>query len=99
MDPGRNGVTPVSELEGRQGVRILPEWFDVVDDPTQTEWRGRPLFGSYEVDNEGVAPQPLTLVEKGVLKTFLLTRQPMQGFAAPTGARACPAVSAPMPRA
>jgi predicted Zn-dependent protease len=85
MDPGRNGVTPVSELEGRQGVRILPEWFDVVDDPTQKEWRGHPLFGSYEVDNEGVAPQPLTLVEKGVLKTFLLTRQPMQGFAGSNG--------------
>jgi hypothetical protein len=85
MDPGRNGVTPVSELEGRQGVRILPEWFDVVDDPTQTEWRGHPLFGSYQVDNEGVAPQPLTLVERGVLKTFLLTRQPMQGFAGSNG--------------
>jgi PmbA/TldA metallopeptidase C-terminal domain len=85
MDPGRNGVTLASELEGRQGVRILPEWFDVVDDPTQTEWHGHPLFGSYEVDNEGVAPQPLTLVEKGVLKTFLLTRQPMQGFAGSNG--------------
>jgi hypothetical protein len=85
MDPGRNGVTPVSELEGRQGVRILPEWFDAVDDPTQTEWHGHPLFGSYEVDNEGVAPQPLTLVEKGVLKTFLLTRQPMLGFAGSNG--------------
>jgi hypothetical protein len=85
MDPGRNSATPASELEGRQGVRILPEWFDVVDDPTQKEWRGRPLFGSYEVDNEGVAPQPLTLVEKGVLKTFLLTRQPMQGFAGSNG--------------
>ncbi len=85
MDPGRNGPTSGSELEGRQGVRILPEWFDVVDDPTQTEWRGHPLFGSYEVDNEGVAPRPLTLVEKGVLKTFLLTRQPMQGFAGSNG--------------
>ena len=85
MDPGRNGGVPVSEFEGRQGVRILPEWFDVVDDPTQTEWRGRPLFGSYEVDNEGVVPQPLTLVEKGVLKTFLLTRQPMQGFQGSNG--------------
>ena len=29
------------------GARILPEWMDVVDDPTQKEWRGRPLFGSY----------------------------------------------------
>ena len=85
MEPGRNGFVPVSELEGRQGARILPEWFDVVDDPTQKEWRGRSLFGSYEVDREGVAPLPLSLVEKGVLKNFLLTRQPMPAFAASNG--------------
>jgi len=79
-DPGRNSFVPVSELEGRQGARILPEFFDVVDDPTQREWHGRPLFGSYELDREGVAPGALTLVEKGVLKNFLLTRQPVLGF-------------------
>ena len=85
MDPGRTGYVPVSELEGRQGVRILPEWFDVVDDPTQKEWQGRPLFGSYAVDREGVVPRPLSLVEKGVLKTFLLTRQPVPGYVGSNG--------------
>jgi hypothetical protein len=85
MEPGRNTFVTPSELEGRQGARILPEWFDVVDDPTQKEWRGHPLFGSYEVDREGVAPRPLSLVEKGVLKTFLLTRQPVPGFAGSNG--------------
>jgi hypothetical protein len=90
MEPGRNGSVQPSELEGRQGARILPEWFDVVDDPTQKEWQGRPLFGSYEVDREGVAPRPLALVEKGVLKTFLLTRQPVQGFAGSNGSARLP---------
>jgi len=85
MEPGRNSFAQVSELEGRQGARILPEWFDVVDDPTQKEWQGRPLFGSYEVDREGVAPRPLLLVGKGVLKNFLLTRQPVPGFAGSNG--------------
>jgi hypothetical protein len=85
MEPGRNSSVPMSELEGRQGARILPEWFDVVDDPAQKEWRGRPLFGSYEVDREGVAARPLSLVEKGVLKTFLLTRQPEPGFSGSNG--------------
>ena len=33
MEPGRSGPVPVSELEGRQGAQILPESFDVVDDP------------------------------------------------------------------
>ncbi|MGA2135716.1 MAG: metallopeptidase TldD-related protein [Bryobacteraceae bacterium] len=84
-EPGRNNFVPGSELEGRQGARILPEGFDVVDDPTQKEWRGRPLFGTYDVDREGVVPSPLVLVEKGVLKNFLLTRQPVPGFAGSNG--------------
>lgn len=79
-EPGRPGVFPTSELEGRFGARILPEWMDIVDDPLQTEWRGRPLFGHYTVDMDGVEPKPLSLVEKGVLKNFLLTRQPMRHF-------------------
>ena len=81
---GRSGFNS-SELEGRLGARVLPESFDVVDDPTQREWRGRPLFGAYDVDREGVRPQPITLVEKGVLKGFLLTRQPVRGFSASNG--------------
>ena len=85
MEPGRPGSFAASDLEGRVGSRVLPEWFDVVDDPTQKEWRGRPLFGSYGVDREGAIPGPLRLVEKGVLKTFLLTRQPLRGFEGSNG--------------
>jgi hypothetical protein len=82
---GRAGGAAPSELEGRMGARVLPESFDVVDDPTQKEWRGRPLFGSYEVDREGVLPKPLRLVEKGVLKSYLLTRQPVRSFEGSNG--------------
>ncbi len=80
LEPGNPGAVQTSELEGRQGVRIMPESFTVVDDPTQSEWHGHKLFGFYKVDDEGVQPAPLTLVEKGVLKNFLLTRQPVRGF-------------------
>ena len=82
---GARGAMPASEFEGRMGSRILPDTFEVVDDPTQKEWRGRPLYGSYDVDREGVAAAPLHLIEKGVLKGFLLTRQPVRGFAASNG--------------
>jgi TldD protein len=68
---GRGGAT---ELEGRRGSRIMPDIFNVVDDPTL------PMFGHTEVDNEGVPSKPVSLVEKGVLKDFLRTRLPMQGF-------------------
>ena len=80
-DPGRTAPHVQSELENRLGSRILPEWMDVVDDPTQADWRGHALMGHYQYDMEGVAPKPLALVEKGVLKAFLLTRTPVvKGF-------------------
>ena len=72
--PGRGGGTGQTELEGRRGVRIMPDMFNVVDDPTL------PMFGHTDVDNEGVPSKPVSLVEKGVLKDFLRTRLPMQGF-------------------
>jgi len=81
VDAGRTAPHSPSELENRVGSRILPEWMDVVDDPTQTEWRGHTLLGHYLYDIEGVSPTPLELVEKGVLKSFLLTRTPaLKGF-------------------
>ena len=76
-EQGRNVPHLASELESKVGSRILPEWMDLVDDPLQKEWRGQTLLGSYEVDSEGVRPKPLALVEKGVLKSFYLTRTPV----------------------
>lgn len=84
-DPGRGGAFSGSELEGRIGARVLPDSFEVVDDPTLKEWHGRPLFGVYEVDREGVVPKPLHVVEKGLLKGYLLTRQPVRGFEGSNG--------------
>ena len=81
----RGGGTVLSELDGRIGARVLPESFDVVDDPTQKDWQGKPLFGSYEVDREGVEPRPLHLIEKGILKDYLLTREPVRGHEGSNG--------------
>jgi hypothetical protein len=77
VDAGRTAPYVPSELENRAGAHILPEWMDVVDDPSQTEWRGHTLLGHYLYDIEGVSPAPLALIEKGTLKTFLLTRTPV----------------------
>jgi TldD protein len=77
-EPGRNINFSASEFEGRVGARVLPEWMDVADDPTQTAWQGKPLVGFYPFDFEGVKPQPVSLIEKGVLRRFLTTRQPLK---------------------
>ena len=84
-EPGYPNVFGTSDLEGRLGSRILPEWMDVTDDPTRSEWQGRRLFGSYHADFEGVIPRPLQVIEKGELKNFLLTRQPVGDFKASNG--------------
>lgn len=79
-DPGRNVNFAPSELENRLGARVLPDSFDVSDDATQSAFQGKPLAGFYPFDMEGVPPQPVSVVEKGVLKNFLTTRQPIRGF-------------------
>lgn len=84
-EPGMPLPVAGSELENRLGARVLPEWMNVVDDPTRSEWQGQPLIGHYEADMEGVRPTPVELVAKGVLKNFLTTRQPVKGYAASNG--------------
>jgi TldD protein len=84
-DPGRAVNFLASELETKIGSRIFPDWIDVTDDPTQTAWNGKPLVGTDRFDLEGVVPKPVSLIEKGVLKSFLTTRQPVRNFPASNG--------------
>ncbi len=79
------GERMVSRSEGQTfaskiGKRILPESVELLDDPTMERWAGQSLYGHYDVDDEGVAARPVKLVEKGVLKTFLLSRCGVRGF-------------------
>ena len=69
--PGRPVSYLPSEFENRTGSRILPEWIDVTDDPALNH------FGHFTTDDEGVQAQRLPLIEKGILKNFLLTRTPV----------------------
>jgi TldD protein len=84
-DPNRPVNVYASEFDGRTGSRVLPEWLDVIDDPTQTAYQGKPLAGYYEFDYEGVKAQAVPLIQKGVLKSFLTTRQPAKKAAASNG--------------
>lgn len=65
--------------------RVLPKFVTVVDDPTMKTFSGKPLLGSYEVDSEGVKAQAVTLVNSGVLESYLIGRQPIRDFPASNG--------------
>lgn len=62
------------------GSPVLPTFLSVTFDPTRQQIEGTDLNGSYSFDDEGVKAQPVKLVEAGILKTFLMSRTPIEGF-------------------
>jgi hypothetical protein len=69
-----------SEWSGRVGTRVLPSSVTLTDDPTLQEFQGQPLLGSFEVDDEGVPAQRVSIVEGGILKDQLMSRRPGPDF-------------------
>jgi TldD protein len=65
--------------------RVLPNFLTVIDDPTLKEFEGKSLVGNYDVDDDGVKAQPVTLVENGTLINYLVGRQPIRDFPASNG--------------
>jgi TldD protein len=56
--------------------RVLPQGVNLVDDPAAKDSHGQSLIGSYEVDEEGVPGQRVSLVENGTLRSLLMSRRP-----------------------
>jgi PmbA/TldA metallopeptidase C-terminal domain len=71
----------------RIGTRVLPEFLTVTDDPSAREFHKQPLFGGYDVDDDGVTPHPTILVDKGILKTLVHTRALIPGTTRSTANR------------
>ncbi len=61
------------------GMPVLPSFLSVLFDPTRRTLDGVDLNGYYSYDDEGVKARPVTVVDNGVLKTFLMSRSPIQG--------------------
>jgi TldD protein len=60
--------------------RVLPEFLDVVDDPSMTTFDGKTLVGAYKIDDEGVPAQPVKLITDGRLENYLIGREPVRDF-------------------
>ena len=67
------------------GEQILPEFLSIDDDPTANRVGKQDLLGHYPYDDEGVQARRVPLVEKGVLRNFLMSRSPLVGFANSNG--------------
>jgi predicted Zn-dependent protease len=64
---------------------VLPSFLSVVFDPTLRKLGNVELMGHYLYDDEGVKARRVTVVDKGILKTFLVDRAPVKGFARSNG--------------
>jgi predicted Zn-dependent protease len=64
---------------------VLPPGFSVYFDPTLQRVGNTDLAGYYRFDDEGVRARRVAVIERGVLKTFLMSRMPIEGFANSNG--------------
>lgn len=76
-----------SSFTDKIGARVLPDFLNVVDNPTLSVYNREPLFGGYKVDDDGVVAHETRLVEGGILKTLLTGRTPVEGVMRSTGSR------------
>ena len=93
-NPARTNGEFASYYKGR----VLPENFTVVDDPKAKEIDHQTLAGSYDVDDEGVEAQKVTVVEKGMLTNYLLGREPIRDFPHSNGHGRTALAGAPRPQ-
>ena len=85
-DPSRLiDYSSASKLARRLDRRILPDTLSIIDDPTRKTFNHIPLLGTYAIDDEGVIAKPVTLIEKGILKTLLMARRPSKEISLSNG--------------
>jgi TldD protein len=74
-----------TDLARRVGQRVADAALSVDDDPLQSREGSQLLIGAYAVDDEGVPAQRVSLIKAGVLKGFLMSRTPRDGFGSSNG--------------
>lgn len=61
------------------GERVLPKHISVTFDPNEKYFGKTPLAGYYVYDDEGIRSQKVEVVQKGILRDFLMARTPIEG--------------------
>jgi TldD protein len=78
-------ITEGQTFSSKIGEQILPDFISIKDDPTEATLNGQMLLGGYPYDDEGVPAEDTVLVDRGVLKTFLMARSPLVGISHSNG--------------
>ena len=81
---GQNART-TGEWANNYKSRVLPDFLSAADDPSLTNFQGHALLGNYAVDAEGVKGSRVSLIEKGQLVNYLLSREPIRDFPTSNG--------------
>jgi len=69
------------------GGRVLPDFLSVSDNPLLADYKGARLMGGGKIDDDAVKTRETRLIEHGVLKTLLATRDPVRSVPHSTGSR------------
>ena len=69
----------------KTGEQVLPKHLSVTFDPSLQFYQKTPLLGNYKFDDEGIRGQRVEVVKNGILKDFLMSRTPIQGFSHSNG--------------
>ena len=77
--------------------RIMPDFLSAIDDPKLKTFDGKNLLGAYDVDDEGVPAQAVTLVDEGKLVGYLIGREPVKDFPQSNGHGRAGIAGAPRP--
>jgi TldD protein len=72
-------------FKGKIQQEVLLKSLSVTFDPTLNNFKGQDLNGYYRFDDQGVQAKKVKVVENGVLKTFLMSRTPIENLASSNG--------------
>lgn len=89
-----DGQTFKSKLQEQ----VLPKSLSITFDPTLAQFNGQALNGHYQFDDEGIAGQKVKVVDRGILKTFLMSRTPIENLSASNGHARAQAGAQPVSR-
>lgn len=81
---GKNART-IGAFAASYKTRVLPDFLSVIDDPTISTYAQHSLLGHYDIDDEGVPAQRVSLIENGTLLNYDLGRTPIRDFAVSNG--------------